>query len=174
MLKGKQLNKLVWHIGKNYLYLLGLDLNDVKNYYVNNLSSSSAKYMKTPSVIITYNDMLTTGGHNLSSKISRVKSMTNYKQSGYVPEDYERPAETSPAKETSPDVAPTTQKPVPTTAKSPTGTGTPTKPTTSNPTSVASKPATAKSTTASTATNKPSVRPRSEVISTTPRVQRGF
>ena len=54
--------------------------------------------MKTSSLIITFNDLLTTGGHNLSSRISRVNSMTHYKQSkgNYVPKDYDRPANTEP------------------------------------------------------------------------------
>lgn len=176
MLKGKQINKLVWLIGKNYLYLLGVDLNDVKNFYVNNLASSSAKYIKTPSVIITYNDMLTTGGHNLSSKISRVKSMTNYKQPNYVPEDYEprQEAPPTPAKEPSP--TPSTEKTVPVAVKSPSvapksPSAAPT--TSKTTTTAAAKPATT-TTTAATAANKASVRPRSEVISTMPRTQRGF
>jgi hypothetical protein len=70
----------MYSLGKNNLDLLGLDLNTVKNFFVNHLSNSSAKYLKTPSVIVTYNDIRTTGGHNLSSKISRVNSMQNYKR----------------------------------------------------------------------------------------------
>ena len=81
-LRAKKLNELMHSFGKNNLDLLGLDLNSVKNFFVGNLSKSSAKYLKTPSVIITYNDMVTTGGHNLSSKISRVNSMQNYKRDG--------------------------------------------------------------------------------------------
>ena len=164
MLKGKQINRLTWSIGKNYLYLLGVDLNDVKNYYANNLASSSGRYMKTPSIIITYNDLLTTGGHNLSSKISRVNSMTNYKVSNYVPEDYKN-SEPQPVKESVPDPTPTTQKPVSSTPKSSSGapktTTTPSKPTVTT-------------TTTPTTASKPATRPRSEVISTAPRPQRGF
>jgi hypothetical protein len=171
MLKGKQINTLVNHIGKNYLYLLGIDLNDVKNYFVNNLASSSGRYMKTPSVIVTYNDMLTTGGHNLSSKISRVKSMTNYKQSNYVPEDYKNPEPQPVQSSPSEDAAPTTtQKPAPTVAKSPSSA-------TPKPTATSSKPTTTTTSTVkptSTTATKPSVRPRSEVISSAPREQRGY
>ncbi|MCL2511283.1 MAG: hypothetical protein FWF09_04455 [Bacteroidales bacterium] len=155
MLKGRQINKLTWNFGKNYLYLLGVELGDVKNYYVNNLASSSGRYVKTPSVIITYNDFLTTGGHNLSSKISRVKSMTNYKPANYVPEDATPPK-------------PATTPPQPTAAapKSPAGTAT--------PTATASKPTTTPKPATTTAATKPATRPRSEVISTAPRQQRGF
>ena len=169
MLKGKQINTLVNNIGKNYLYFLGIDLNDVKNYFVNNLASSSGKYVKTPSVIITYNDMLTTGGHNLSSKISRVKTMTNYKQSNYVPEDYKSPENQPVQAPTSDETTPTPQKQtVPTTAKTPSST-------TPKPTTTAAKPATPTvKPTPSTTTNQPTVRPRSEVISSSPRERRGF
>jgi hypothetical protein len=164
MLKSKQLNKLCWTIGKNYLYLLGIDLEDVKNYYVNNLAKSSAKYLKTPSVIITYNDMLTTGGHNLSSKISRVKSMTNYKQSNYVPEDYEKaPAESTPAENSPTTVAPRSSQP----SSSP-------KPGAQKPSST-SQPKTAVHSKSSASTStKPTTRPRSEVISSSARPQRGL
>jgi len=79
-LRAKKLNGLMHNLGKNNLDLLGLDLNTVKNYFVKNLNYSSARYLKTPSIIVTFNDMLTTGGHNLSSKISRVNSMQNYKR----------------------------------------------------------------------------------------------
>ena len=167
MLKGRQINNLINHIGKNYLHFLGIDLNDVKNYFVNNLASSSGRYVKTPSVIVTYNDMLTTGGHNLSSKISRVKTMTNYKQSNYVPEDYSR-SEPQPTVE---DATPptTAQKPVPTATK-PASSGTP-KPTT---TTTAAKPATTAAKPSTASSNNPPVRSRSEVISSSPRTQRGF
>lgn len=80
-LKARQVNQLVWTLGKQHLSLAGLELNDVKNEYVRKLAGSSAPYLKTPSVIITFNDFLTTGGHNLSSKISRVNSMNHYKKS---------------------------------------------------------------------------------------------
>lgn len=146
MLKGKQLNKLAWSIGKNYLYLLGIELDNVKNYYVNSLASSSAKYLKTPSVIITYNDMLTIGGHNLSSKISRVKSMTNYKQV----------SETSPAEKS-------TENSVPKQSSKPTSS--PAKPTTTT---------TSKSSKTTSAVNKPTTRPRGEVISSSTRTRRGL
>ncbi len=80
-LHGKRVNRLMREIGKNNLDLIGMDLNNVKNYFASNLSENSGRYMKTSSLIITFNDMLTTGGHNLSSHINRVNSMTNYKRS---------------------------------------------------------------------------------------------
>ena len=82
-------------MGKNNLDLIGMDLGNVKNWYAGSLSGYSGRYMKTSSLIVTYNDLLTTGGHNLSSRISRVNSMSNYKRTrNYTPTDYERPATT--------------------------------------------------------------------------------
>lgn len=80
--RGRRLNMLMRKIGKNNLSIIGLDLNSVKNFYVNSLANAASPYLKTPSVIVTYNDMLTTGGHNLSSGITRVHSLTGYKRGG--------------------------------------------------------------------------------------------
>ena len=98
MLRARKVNQLMREIGKNNLDLFGMDLSQVKNYFAGNLASNSGRYLKTSSLIITFNDLLTTGGHNLSSRISRVNSMTHYKQSkgNYVPKDYERPAGNEP------------------------------------------------------------------------------
>ena len=79
-LRGRRVNQLMREMGKNNLDLLGMDLGDVKNWYAAQLKGSAGRYMKTPSLIVTYNDLLTTGGHNLSSRISRVNSMTHYKR----------------------------------------------------------------------------------------------
>ncbi len=81
MLQARRVNELLRTIGKNNLPLIGISLASVKDSYVGSLSKSGGRYLKTPSVIITYNDMFTTGGHNISSKISRVSSTTNYKRS---------------------------------------------------------------------------------------------
>ena len=98
MLRARKVNQLMREIGKNNLDLFGMDLNNVKNYFAGNLASNSGRYLKTSSLIITFNDLLTTGGHNLSSRISRVNSMTHYKQSkgNYVPKDYDKPAGNEP------------------------------------------------------------------------------
>lgn len=158
-LKAKKLRDLINHIGKSNLDLLGLDLQDVKNYFVNNLGGSSAKYLKTPSVIITFNDFYTTGGHNLSSKISRVKTMKNYKKVRPGGNDFVAESATPPN-------------------------STPKAPTASTPTS-SSKPKTnsSKGSQTSTASPKPTktvakstpaVRKRSDVIPVTNRGQRGL
>jgi hypothetical protein len=106
MLRGRKVNQLMREVGKNNLDLLSrpdgsnifkdaMDLKDVKNWYAANLKGNAGRYMKTSSLIITYADLLTTGGHNLSSRISRVKSMTNYKRSrgNYTPTDYSSPTQ---------------------------------------------------------------------------------
>lgn len=77
----RKIRQFAQEIGKSNLIYLGVNLKDVKDFYVANLANSSAPYLKTPSVIITFNDFLTTGGHNLSSRISRVNKMTAYKSS---------------------------------------------------------------------------------------------
>jgi len=156
-LRAKKLNGLMHSLGKNNLDLLGLDLNTVKNYFVGNLNHSSAKYLKTPSVIVTFNDMVTTGGHNLSSKISRVNSMQNYKREG----GGERYADSGERKAESGEQPTASNKP--TTASG----GQPQAP----------KP---KTTTTTTATSAPkpaapqNIRPRTEVVSGGARVQRGL
>ena len=98
MLRARKINQLMREIGKNNLDLFGMDLNNIKNFFAGNLANNSGRYLKTSSLIITFNDLLTTGGHNLSSRISRVNSMTHYKQSkgNYVPKDYEKPANNDP------------------------------------------------------------------------------
>ena len=155
-LRARRVNQLMREMGKNNLELIGMDLGNVKNWYAGNLSGYSGRYMKTSSLIITYNDLLTTGGHNLSSRISRVNSMSNYKRTrNYTPTDYERPATTEPvATDTKPSSAkPTSSKPATTTAKK-------------------------KSSSSSNQKPKPSsnhnVRSRSSVISSAPRRTRGL
>ena len=156
MLKSRKVNHLLNSINKSNLYLLHFDLNDIKNYYVSNLSTSSAPYVKTPSIIITFNDFYTTGGHNLSSKINRVNSMTHYKKATYTPPSDERTEK--PVQETAPKTSPQkTSYPSVTTKKS-----------------IPSKSSKASVTNTSTQTKKSSTRPRSAVISSAPRSQRGF
>ena len=177
MLRGRKVNQLMREVGKNNLDLLSrpdgsnifkdrMDLKDVKNWYAANLKGNAGRYMKTSSLIITYADLLTTGGHNLSSRISRVNSMTNYKRNrgNYTPTDYESPSQPV-ATEEKPAVA----KPK---ASSPSS-GKPSGKPSSKPAGK-SKPAAspAKSKTASKSAS--SIRPRSAVISAAPRRTRGL
>lgn len=160
MLRGRRVNMLMREVGKNNLDLLGMDLKDVKNWYAANLKGNAGRYMKTSSLIITYADQLTTGGHNLSSRISRVSSMTNYKRNrgSYTPVDYDRPA--APAASDDRPASPPKVGSVPTAGK-PSG-----KKVSANP--------------KATSKGKPSgqratgVRPRSSVISSAPRRSRGL
>ena len=180
MMQGRKVNRLMRDIGKNNLDLLGIDLGAVKNYFAASLSHNSGRYMKTPSLIITYNDLLTTGGHNLSSRISRVNSMTHYKQSrgNYTPHNYERPEPTEPVvAEGSPASPQPAARPSatnkPTTASTPSATSRPRTTTTASP-----KPASTTKTVAKTASAPTggggNIRPRSAVISSAPRATRGF
>ncbi len=165
--RARRVNQLMREMGKNNLDLLGMDLSRVKNWFAANLSGNAGRYLKTSSLIITYNDLLTTGGHNLSSRISRVKSMTNYKRSrgNYTPTDYEQPAQTEPVTR---DDSPSATTPVGNT------------PATGKPTAKKSAPSQKKT---ATPTSKPAVpkakgnspiRPRNTVISNAPRSKRGL
>lgn len=156
MMQARKVNQMLRTIGKNNLRLIGLDLAKVKDYFVGNLSKSGGRYLKTPSVIITYNDMVTTGGHNISSRISRVGSTTNYKAAGgsggghYTPTAKPSAAKPTASKPSSGNKAPTASKP------------------SSGSTSAGVKPAVARSVSAG------SVRPRSSVVSSGARTTRGF
>lgn len=191
MMRARKVNNVIRMVGKNNFDLFGWDLKNVKNYFVGNLSRQSGKYLKTPTVIITYNDLLTTGGHNLSSKISRVGSMTNYKHSkgNYVPKDYDRPAASEPKVSEQPVAAtqPTAKSPESSSqpsgsqprGSSPTSSGKPAvaaKPSASKPAGSSSKSSATgtKSATTTKSSGAAGVRSRSSVISSAPRSQRGF
>lgn len=172
--RGYKVNMLMREIGKNNLSLFNTDLRDVRNFYVNQLSKSAAKYLKTPSIIVTYNDMVTTGGHNLSSGITRVKSLNNYHQGGggghSTPHTSAAPAPKTTAPTSTPQkTAPTNSAPAKTTpAKT-----TPTK-TSSPSTSSYAKTTAPASKSAPTSHSSANVRPRSSVISSAARSTRGF
>lgn len=188
MLRGRKVNLLMRDIGKNNLDLFGIDLSNVKNYFSGSLSGNSGRYMKTSSLIVTYNDLLTTGGHNLSSRISRVNSMTHYKHSrgNYTPKDYQQPAPTEPVvAENTPTAAQPTGKPAatgkpagaapsqgarPAAHNAPKATHTPAAGTRANPAPKTSATPTAKP----RATGNPNIRPRTAVISSAPRTTRGL
>ena len=177
MLRGRKVNQLMRGVGKNNLDLLsrpdgsnifkdGMDLKEVKNWYAANLKGNAGRYMKTSSLIITYADLLTTGGHNLSSRISRVNSMTNYKRNrgNYTPTDYSSP--TQPVATEGKPAATTPKASSPSSGKS---SGKP-----------ASKSAGKSKPVASPAKSKPAsksasnIRPRGSVISSAPRRTRGL
>lgn len=170
MLRAQKVNNLLRHVGKSNLPLIGIDLAKVRDYYVGSLKNSGGRYLKTPSVIVTYNDLLTTGGHNISSRISRVGSTTNYKRSNGGGGEPVAQANVPPAME----------KPSAPKATTPSAGGKPSsgpKPSSgSKPTSGGARSTSAKS--ASSAPARPasngSVRPRSSVVGGGTRSTRGF
>lgn len=161
VMQARRLTQLLRRIGKNNLSIVGLDLSSVKDFYVNSLAGSSARYLKTPSVIVTYNDMLTTGGHNLSSGITRVHSLTGYKRGGGGG-GHSYP-QAGPSRGGQPKASPSGSQP---SGSRPSGGGGSNGGSKSG--SSGSKPASGKSAPAQ------NIRPRAEVISTAARSQRGF
>ncbi|MBO7492648.1 MAG: hypothetical protein J6T87_00715 [Bacteroidales bacterium] len=191
MLRAQKVNKLLRHIGKNNLPLLGIDLAKVRDYFVGSLRNSGGRYLKTPSVIVTFNDLNTTGGHNISSRISRVGSTTNYKRSGgggapvaqaNVPPVTERPSASSPTTSAKPSsgTRPSSGG-TPSVSSKPATSG---KPSSSGSPSSAGKPSggahpatTTKSSSVSPSarpSSSGSVRPRSSVVGGGSRTTRGF
>ena len=190
MLRAQKVNKLLRHIGKNNLPLLGIDLAKVRDYFVGSLRNSGGRYLKTPSVIVTFNDLNTTGGHNISSRISRVGSTTNYKRSGggaplaqaNVPPASERPSASSPTTSAKPSsgTRPSSGG-TPSVSSKPATSG---KPSSSGSPSSAGKPSggahpatTTKSSSVSPSarpSSSGSVRPRSSVVGGGTRTTRGF
>lgn len=167
MLQAQKVNHLLRHVGKNNLTLLGIDLAKVRDYFVGSLSNSGGRYLKTPSVIVTFNDLNTTGGHNISSKISRVGSTTNYKRySGGEPVAQANVPLTT-EKPTAPKTCTPSTSSKPSTGSKPSGSkpSSGTKPTSSKPQTSTSK---------NTSSASGSVRPRSSVISGGGRTTRGF
>ena len=168
MLRGRKVNQLMREVGKNNLDLLGIDLKDIKNWFAANLKGNAGRYMKTSSLIITYADMLTTGGHNLSSRINRVNSMTNYKRSrgNYTPTDYDSPNRPVAAEEKPETAKPSSNTP---------STGKPAKKSV-NKTAIKGKSSSTAPTNKGKAANKSAsnIRSRGTVISTAPRRTRGL
>ncbi|MBQ5992966.1 MAG: hypothetical protein IJL57_01345 [Bacteroidales bacterium] len=183
MLRAQKVNKLLRHIGKNNLPLLGIDLAKVRDYFVGSLRNSGGRYLKTPSVIVTFNDLNTTGGHNISSRISRVGSTTNYKRSGgggapvaqaNVPPVAERPS--TPSANSRPSSSGN-----PSTAAKPSSGGSPSsgsRPTTTTKSSGSASTSSSSKSSGVSPSARPSssgsVRPRSSVVGGGSRTTRGF
>ena len=190
MLRAQKVNKLLRHIGKNNLPLLGIDLAKVRDYFVGSLRNSGGRYLKTPSVIVTYNGLNTTGGHNISSRISRVGCTTNYKRSGGgAPVAHATPLPASTPSAPSASSPSANAKPSsgsgpsasarPSTGGKPSASGSPSSG--SRPTTTAkpsgSTSSSAKSSTASSSvrpSSSGSVRPRTSVVGGGARTTRGF
>jgi len=179
MLKAQKVNNLLRHIGKNNLPLLGIDLAKVRDYFVGSLSNSGGRYLKTPSVIVTYNDLNTTGGHNISSKISRVGSTTNYKRysggseplaQANVPSAPEKPSQPSTNRPSSGSKPSSTAKPV--SGTKPASGGKPSTTAKSSNRASSSSKSSASSSARSVASG--SARPRTSVVGGGARTSRGF
>lgn len=172
MLQARRVNDLLRTIGKNHLTMVGIDLSKVKDAYVGSLSNSGGRYLKTPSVIITYNDMFTTGGHNISSKITRVNSTSNYKSSGSsaAPPRSSAPSNTAPSRPIS-----STAPAKPSTGSHPSSGARPSS--TSKPASSTSNRSSSSATASTSRSSVPgsgSSRSRSSVIPSTARSTRGY
>jgi hypothetical protein len=72
----KHLRGVVGNIYKGYYYYFGVDMSDVMTFYSNSLKDNSSLWIKTPSLVITYNNPGVVGGHNLSSAIRFVSSLS--------------------------------------------------------------------------------------------------
>jgi hypothetical protein len=142
-------------LGNSFYKYVGIDVNTVKNSYIGALSGSAAKYIKSSSAVVTFNDLKTTGGHNISSRITRVNRLTNYRSGGKRNYGQMQPRTSQPAAKPQGQGNPSTTKPV--NGKSSSGI---------KPAGV--KPATAPQ------TQKPVVRSRESVIPSSPRSTRGL
>lgn len=186
--QAQTVRKLPHMLGKNHLRLIGTELEEVRNSYCAQLANASAPYLKTPSCVVTYHDFFTTGGHNLSSKISRVHSMSGYRHAPKEDADEYYPAPQPDKAGTAPDKTPSVpDKATPPATKNNTttpdkATATPKKSTTSqnktattpkSSSAAPGKPA-AKTAITPTATSKNGVRSRSSVIPAQARAHRGL
>jgi hypothetical protein len=71
----EQINNIVG-IRKDYLQYFGIDMTEVMNYFSTQLRNNSSTWIKTPSLVITYNNPNVMGGHNLASSIRFVRGLT--------------------------------------------------------------------------------------------------
>ncbi|MDR1974858.1 MAG: hypothetical protein LBQ31_09360 [Bacteroidales bacterium] len=81
--RGMEIQKIFRQLSNNVYRYFGLSVNKLKNSYVGALSKVSSPYLKSASAVVTFNDMLTTGGHNISSKITKVNRMKGYRHRNY-------------------------------------------------------------------------------------------
>jgi hypothetical protein len=81
--RGQEIQRIFRRLSNSVYKYLGLQVGKVKNSYIAALSRVWSPYLKSASAVITFNDMLTTGGHNISSRITRVGSMKNYRHRSY-------------------------------------------------------------------------------------------
>jgi hypothetical protein len=77
--RGQEIQRIFRRLSNSVYKYLGLSIQHVKNSYTGALSKIFSPYLKSASAVITFNDMLTTGGHNISSRITRVNRTKGYR-----------------------------------------------------------------------------------------------
>ncbi len=63
-------------INKGYYQHFGVDMSEIMTFYSNLLNDNSSLWQKTPSLVLTYHKPNIVGGHNLSSVIRLVSSLS--------------------------------------------------------------------------------------------------
>ncbi|MDR0619151.1 MAG: hypothetical protein LBG17_04565 [Bacteroidales bacterium] len=144
--RGQEIQRIFRRMSNGVYKYLGLSVQRVKNSYTGALSKISSPYLKSASAVITFNDMLTTGGHNISSRITRVNRTRGYRHRSYNSGNV--PRYTSPGTPSANPVAPPAER----------------KPQRAGQQSAPHPPQSV----------KPAVRPRAAVIPTTARSHRGL
>lgn len=69
------LKGIVSNIYKGYYHYFGVDISNVMTFYSNSLKDNSSLWIKTPSLVLTYDNPGVVGGHNLSSTIRFVSTL---------------------------------------------------------------------------------------------------
>ena len=71
----KKIIKHMKEIRTKYYRHLGVDISDVMAFYSDSLKDNSSKWIKTPSLVLTYDNPGVVGGHNLSTAIRVMNSL---------------------------------------------------------------------------------------------------
>jgi hypothetical protein len=70
----RKITKHLKEISNRYYHHFGINASDMMTFYSNSLKDNSSLWVKTPSLILTYNNPSIVGGHNLSSRIRFLSS----------------------------------------------------------------------------------------------------
>jgi hypothetical protein len=172
--RGQEIQRIFRRLSNSVYKYLGLSMQRVKNSYIGALSKVSSPYLKSASAVITFNDMLTTGGHNISSRITRVNRIKGYRQRSYSGGGMPRYAapDASPSAPLADGGKPTRTPTVGSKQPSAEPKGQPSSNT--NPRAAITEQRSAAQKPAPTAAAKQTVRPRAAVIPTTARSHRGL
>ena len=71
----RKITKHLNEISKRYYHYFGVNASDIMTFYSNSLKDNSSLWIKTPSLVLTYDNPNVIGGHNLSSAIRLVSSL---------------------------------------------------------------------------------------------------